>query len=170
MCKILLSGDKFPKFVEEYFRLAEKYGRELDLEVVNMSVDVDNLIKSLEEVSERVDINYEVLYKYEGEVPQRSFCQRMMSLNKFYTKEEINIMSFRGDNRQFGHKGQNYSIWEYAGGAFCKHYWAEYLVVFDENGKATSAVNTGPVNGKPGEPASASNRWRTHPNGRFKNL
>ena len=161
MCKILLSEDKFPKFVEEYLRLAEKYGREFDLEAVNMSVDVDSLIKSLEEVSEQVDINYEVLYKYEGETPQRSFCQRMMNLNKFYTKEEINIMSFRGENRQFGHKGQNYSIWEFKGGVNCKHYWAEYLVVFDESGKATSAVNTGAVPGNPGQTANTSNNfWR----------
>jgi len=163
MCKILLSGDKFPKFVEEYLKLAEKYGRELEVETVNMSVDVDDLIKSLEEVSEEVDMNYEVLYKYEGEVPQRSFCQRMMSLNKFYTKEEINVMSFRGENRQFGHKGQNYSIWEFKGGPFCSHYFSEYLVVFDENGKATSAVNTGAAKGKAGQPASASNNYWRHP-------
>ena len=169
MCKINLTKD-FPQFVEEYLKLAEKFGRELDVEKIEMSVDVDDLIKSIDEVSDGENINYEVLYKYEGPQPERSFCQRMMSLNKFYTKEEINVMSFKGENRQFGHKRQNYSIWKYAGGPFCKHYWAEYLVVFDSKGNAESAVNTGPAPGLPGEPANASNRWRTHPDGPFKNL
>lgn len=74
-------------------------------------------------------------YRYVGSpTPQRTFCRVLMALNKLYTKADINLMSFRGDNSKFAKKGQNkYSIFKYRGGANCKHYWEEILVVF-ENG------------------------------------
>lgn len=162
MCRINLN-EEFPQFVEDYLKLAEKFGKELDVEKIEMNVDVDDLIKSIDEVSDGEDVNYEVLYKYEGPQPERSFCQRMMRLNKFYTKEEINVMSFRGENKQFGHKRQNYSIWKYKGGVNCKHSWYEYLVVFDDKGNAESAINTGPAPGLPGEVANASNNFWRYP-------
>ena len=32
-------------------------------------------------------------------------------------------MSFRGINKELGHKGQSYSLFKYKGGVNCQHYW-----------------------------------------------
>ena len=47
----------------------------------------------------------------------------MLELNKIYRKEDIDIMSFKGVNNSFGHKGQNYSIFRFKGGVNCYHRW-----------------------------------------------
>lgn len=75
-------------------------------------------------------------YRYDGsKAPQRLFCRTMMTMNKLYTKADINIMSFRGLNSQFAKKGTNrYSIFKYRGGANCQHYWKEVEIRMDENG------------------------------------
>jgi hypothetical protein len=87
----------------------------------------------------------------------------MINLDKFYTKEEINILSFKGANKKFGHNKQNYSIFQFKGGVSCKHYWVEYAVYTDENGKIESAVAMGKAKGIAGEPANASNNYHRHP-------
>lgn len=33
------------------------------------------------------------------------------------------MMSFRGINRELGHKRRNYSLFKYKGGKNCHHYW-----------------------------------------------
>ena len=38
-------------------------------------------------------------------------------------KEDIGFMSAKGVNRDFGHKGRNYSIWLYKGGVQCGDVW-----------------------------------------------
>jgi len=43
--------------------------------------------------------------------------------NLVFRKEDINMMSFRGVNKELGHKGQNYSLFKYKGGVNCHHYW-----------------------------------------------
>ena len=40
-----------------------------------------------------------------------------------FRKEDITLMSFRGVNKELGHKGQNYSLFKYKGGVNCQHYW-----------------------------------------------
>lgn len=83
-------------------------------------------------------IYYKYVYnteRYGNEKPaQRSFCRTMISLNRLYTKEDIDIMSFRGLNRSMGHNGQNYSLWKYRGSLNCRHCWLEIRVDIDENG------------------------------------
>jgi hypothetical protein len=37
--------------------------------------------------------------------------------------EDINQMSFRGVNKELGHKGGNYSLFKYKGGKNCHHFW-----------------------------------------------
>lgn len=56
----------------------------------------------------------------------RAFCKRMevfTSDGVVFRKEDINMMSFRGVNKQLGHKGRNYSLFKYKGGKNCHHYW-----------------------------------------------
>ena len=44
-----------------------------------------------------------------------------------YRKEDIDQASFQGVNNEFGHKGQNYSLFKYKGGVNCGHFWSENL-------------------------------------------
>ena len=60
----------------------------------------------------------------------RAFCRKVLSLrgqNRFFRKEDIGFMSTKGVNRQFGHNGQNYSIWLYKGGVQCHHGWVRVI-------------------------------------------
>ena len=53
----------------------------------------------------------------------RKFCDNLIKKNKLYRKEDIDIMSFKGENKEFGHKGQSYSIFKFKGGVNCYHRW-----------------------------------------------
>jgi len=78
---------------------------------------------------------YKVRYSYAevagtNRAKSRKFCKNMMSRTDrgvVYRKEDIDEASFRGVNNKFGHKGMNYSLWLYAGGKYCHHYWKENL-------------------------------------------
>lgn len=65
--------------------------------------------------------------------PQRDFCREMVFRDKLYTKDEIDMMSFRGVNRKFGHKRRAYSIWLMRGGKNCRHAWMEIRIDIDED-------------------------------------
>jgi hypothetical protein len=57
----------------------------------------------------------------------RDFCRTMMSLNRYYSREEITMLN--NLNTEFGPGGgTNYSIFMYKGGANCQHFWRKYSV------------------------------------------
>ena len=77
-----------------------------------------------------------IRYRYVGNPsPERLFCQKMMSANKLYRKEDIIQMGSKTVNEGFGKRGTNdapYSIWLHKGGGLiseaypngtCKHKW-----------------------------------------------
>lgn len=68
---------------------------------------------------------YKVRYRYTGNPkPQREFCQKMMSANKLYRKEDIIAMGDKVVNAGWGANGSDkYSIWLYKGGGNCHHKW-----------------------------------------------
>jgi len=75
-------------------------------------------------------VEFLVRYKYTRRVKSsktgesRSFCDKMMSANKVYRKEDITAMDKETVNAGFGVGGSNtYSIWKYKGGARCQHAW-----------------------------------------------
>ena len=76
---------------------------------------------------------YKIRYTYQERVPSdnsRSFCKTMMgrtSKGVVYRKEDIDAASFQGVNNKFGHKGQNYSLFQFKGGIYCGHFWREEL-------------------------------------------
>ena len=117
MCDFLLSND------EHSFILSE----EEQTKILNIAMTVQTPTES--------GIYYKYVYnteRYGSEKPsQRLFCRTMISLNRLYTKEEIDIMSFRGLNRSMGHNGQNYSLWKYRGSLNCRHCWLEVRVDID---------------------------------------
>lgn len=72
---------------------------------------------------------YKIRYAYmpvRNSVGSRNFCKKMESLTSkkvVFRKEDINMMSFRGVNKELGHKGRNYSLLKFKGGKNCFHYW-----------------------------------------------
>lgn len=76
---------------------------------------------------------YKIRYTYQERVSSansRDFCRTMMgrtSKGVVYRKEDIDNASFSGVNNNFGHKGQNYSLFKFKGGIYCGHYWREEL-------------------------------------------
>ena len=75
-------------------------------------------------------VEFLVRYKYTRRVKSsktgesRSFCDKMISANKVYRKEDILAMDKEAVNAGFGVNGSaTYSIWKYKGGARCQHAW-----------------------------------------------
>ena len=70
--------------------------------------------------------NYRIRYRYTGGAPKentREFCREMMTTykRKIFRYEDINQMSFRRENSEFG----TYSIWKWKGRYNCRHRWVK---------------------------------------------
>lgn len=65
---------------------------------------------------------YAVRYKYVGprDEKNRTFCAEVLDADLIYRKEDIDMMSFRGENPM---SKQNYSIFRYKGSYNCRHKW-----------------------------------------------
>ena len=110
----------------------------------------------------RRDAPAEIKYRYAGPRAQRFFCRGMLTLNKLYTRAEINQITAATAalNPGMGHNALTYSVWNYKGGVNCKHYWQELAVFRNSNGQLIM-VDRGPAPGDAGEPAGPSNNfWR----------
>ena len=129
----------------------EKLSSQVPEEVQDLSdEELDDLFSQLEDLgevisddwelvsTERVDLaddskqdnkGYKVRYAYmpmRKSPDSRQFCQQMEALTEkdvVYRLEDINQMSFRGVNKELGHKGRNYSLFKFKGGKNCHHYW-----------------------------------------------
>ena len=55
-----------------------------------------------------------------------------------FRKEDINMMSFKGVNKELGHKRSNYSLLKFKGGKNCHHYW-ELQVFKKSSGKKVNS-------------------------------
>jgi hypothetical protein len=67
----------------------------------------------------------------------RKFCKMMENLTSkglTFRKEDINMMSFRGVNKELGHQKRNYSLLKFKGGKNCHHFW-ELRVYKKKGGK-----------------------------------
>ena len=83
---------------------------------------------SVEEFGEDEDgTKFIVRYSYapnSASDDSRDFCKKMVSSNKVYRKEDIDMMSKKSVNAGWGLKGaDNYDIWKYKGGGDCHHFW-----------------------------------------------
>ncbi|CAB5217820.1 hypothetical protein UFOVP206_22 [uncultured Caudovirales phage] len=69
-------------------------------------------------------VNYKVRYKYYGNPkPERDFCRIMMNSNKLYRKEDLERVDSNLVNKGFGHNGEKYNVFLFAGGPRCKHFF-----------------------------------------------
>ena len=93
-----------------------------------------DFIKSKPNEESKLDKSYyKIRYTYQerkSSANSRDFCKTMMgrtSRGVVYRKEDIDKASYEGVNNNFGHKGQDYSLFKFKGGIYCGHYWQEEL-------------------------------------------
>jgi hypothetical protein len=68
----------------------------------------------------------------------REFCDKMMSANRTYRKEDIIFAGDRSVNPGWGPYGAStYSIWEFKGGALCRHWWERRTFLKKNNKRVT---------------------------------
>ena len=84
---------------------------------------------------------FKVRYQYAGNKnPEREFCSKMMSANKVYRKEDIDLAGSKVVNKGLGKNGADtYSIWLYKGGVNCKHFWMRKIYL--KKGNNSISVN-----------------------------
>jgi hypothetical protein len=70
-------------------------------------------------------VNFITRYVYSGNASgERAFCNKMLSADKVYRREDIEAMDSIAVNAGFGKNGAaTYSIWFYKGGPRCHHAW-----------------------------------------------
>jgi hypothetical protein len=90
---------------------------------------VKNEIEQTIDAKETVDILLRYCYEWNEDVPEnerntkdhpsRFFCTKMIELNRFYSRADIESMS----------KKLGYSVWDHRGGDGCRHRWVAKTVV-----------------------------------------
>ena len=148
----------------------------LDFDPTNLSMPTKADAKP-DKTSRQDNNGYKVRYRYAEVVESknsRAFCSRMMNFtsnNVVFRVEDINQMSFRGVNKDHGHKGNNYSLLRWKGGVNCKHAWER--VVFSKKNRVSEdkAVEKGfdlPNNPKETPEANWNRKDKgRHPNSRI---
>ena len=89
--------------------------------------------------------DYKTLYKYVGpkDAKNRKFCARLLELNLLFRKEDIQKLSVRGANEQFGF----YDIFQYKGSFNCRHNWQPIEVfVAEDRAAIVAAILAGQAN------------------------
>lgn len=149
---------------KEVLKAAEELGETINVDDMyftlskeNFSITITDILKGLSVISslttnQAANDEGEVFYRYAGPPAERNFCKALQRLNKVFTRQDINDMESRGVNRDFGHQGQPYSIWEYSGGSFCKHYWREVLIFRGTNNNKV-IIDKGPATTAPSDRA-----------------
>ncbi|KPL08398.1 hypothetical protein AMJ86_00800 [bacterium SM23_57] len=80
---------------------------------------------------------YKIRYRYSGprDEKNRRFCAEVLDMNLIFRKEDIDQMSFRSENSEFG----TYSIFNYKGSYGCRHRWAR-LVFFKTGTRVATQI------------------------------
>ena len=121
-------GEKIDENEWELIHTEKVEDTEKEFDPTSLSMPVKDDAKP-NKVSSQDNSTYKVRYSYgpvRNSSDSRKFCVKMESLtgqNLVFRKEDINMMSFKGVNRELGHKGQNYSLFKFKGGVNCHHYW-----------------------------------------------
>jgi hypothetical protein len=104
-------GEKESDILEDYDLIEER-----PVESVNLAIESEPNESSSLDTSETL-----VRFKYVGvrDEKNRTFCAAVLDAKLVFRKEDINQMSFRGENKEFG----RYSIFQYKGSYGCRHNW-----------------------------------------------
>jgi len=78
---------------------------------------------------------FKIRYQYAGaKEGERDFCNKMISANKVYRKEDIMLASTKVVNPGLGLKGADtYNLFFYKGGVNCKHFWMRKIYLRKNN-------------------------------------
>jgi hypothetical protein len=146
---------------QEVLKIAEEVGETIDVEDLYLQITkeefstIGKILKGLSIINalttnQASSDEGEVFYRYSGPIAERNFCKALQRLNKVFTREDIEQMEKRGLNRNLGHQGQPYSIWDFKGGKNCRHSWSKLLIFRGQSGNKV-IIDEGPVSGLPGE-------------------
>ena len=103
-------------------RPANEYDDALNSSLNLASVVSSSPAKTSEQDTSILKIRYKYTTGRSTAGQSRDFCQKMLSANKVYRKEDLDKQS--SDNSQFAPSGEStYNIWLYKGGVNCSHYW-----------------------------------------------
>ena len=131
--------------IEEYENSDEWELLEGDFNLHDEDIDNEFAITSKPNQPSKYDNeNYRTRYRYTGgrvKENTRQFCREMMTTHKsrIFRYEDINAMSFRRENEDFGF----YSIWRWKGSYNCRHRWKK-LLFKKINAKGTNKPATPP--------------------------
>lgn len=124
---------------------------------VTLAIESDPDLPSRLDVKDGNRGTWLVRYKYHGPLDDRNrdYCHEMMKMNLLYRKEDIDQMSFRGENKEFG----RYSIWRFKGSYGCRHKWQRVLFYLDNEDGDINRVGNVPkvVKDLPDEEATRVN-------------
>ena len=137
-------GIKEEEFLNEYEIVDLELSDEDDLVLLALAIESDPNASSFLDKE-----GFAVRYKYVGprDEKNRKFCANVLDANLIYRKEDINMMSFRGENTKSpsnpdGINKINYSIFDYKGSFNCRHSWKRLIFKKKEGElkKTTSAI------------------------------
>ena len=126
-----LSDEEFEDLFEQLEEFGEVISDDWELvsaEKVDLAAVSEKDAKPNKE-SKQDNKGYKVRYAYmpiRKSPDSRAFCMKMESLTDkdiVFRMEDINMMSFRGINKELGHKSRNYSLAKFKGGKNCHHFW-----------------------------------------------
>jgi len=112
---------------------------------------------------------YKIRYAYSPERKSegsRTFCKKMENLTGkkiVFRKEDINMMSFRGVNKELGHNRNNYSLLKFKGGKNCHHYWELQVYKKSSGKKVNEDTAYGKGLDKPNNPVEITERMIDRP-------
>lgn len=119
--------------LDEWELIDSRPANEYD-DIINKSLNLASVVSSSPSKTSEQDTSIlKVRYVYKGSNnPEREFCQKMVSANKVYRKEDLDKES--SDNSKLSPKGEStYNIWLYKGGVNCKHFWERRVYLRKNN-------------------------------------
>ena len=128
LSQLELLGEKIDENEWELVHQEEVEDSEKEFDTTSLSQPTQEDAKPNRESSQDTAI-FKVRYSYSpirNSSESRVFCRKMEAITQneiVFRKEDIDMMSFRGINKELGHKGQNYSLLKFKGGVNCHHKW-----------------------------------------------
>lgn len=115
---------------------------EQDLTLNEITLSLARTFSSFPNAKSEQDTSlFKVRYRYAGASEgQREFCKKMISADKVYRKEDIELAETKVVNKGLGANGADtYSIWLYKGGVNCQHFWERKIYL--RKGNESLSVN-----------------------------
>lgn len=127
--------------VYEDFEQDENISEDLLIPYLALAIESDPAAKSFIDKG-----NFAIRYKYvvapgKGDPiieTSRQFCRDMINADLVFRLEDINQMSFRGENEL---ANQNYSIFKFRGSYNCRHIWKRLVYMKTDNAVGNSEVS-----------------------------